>query len=155
MTAAIRQACKTRASVTFCSNLAVWSRSAIHVAHIRKTVDVIPPAATMCCMIVRNVCGQADQNLRFSANFAVDQQFGRRSSEQCAHEAVILHGLRSQGRPRQACNRGFAKVIRWCTLDDANPTQQRCTVGGRSLYRWASTDVDGCDPLVVRGRAYS
>ena len=42
--------------------------------------------------------------------FPFNQQLKRRLKEQCAHDAVIPHGLRSQRRPHHARDRSIAKV---------------------------------------------
>src|SRR6185312_1262913 len=75
---------------------------------------------------------------------SLNQQLARGLREQCAHDAVIPHGLRSQRRPHHARDQSIAKVPGRCTAADACAAPS-CVVACRgSVDPWPSSDPDRC-----------
>jgi hypothetical protein len=82
---------------------------------------------------------------------SLNQQLARRLREQCAHDAVIPHGLRSQRRPPHACHRSIAKVpgqITACHPCAAFSRADACSgshdYGAPFDLDWPGPSVAGC-----------
>src|SRR5690349_4454610 len=87
----------------------------------------------------RNKGTEAEVSPRISS---LNQQLARGLREQCAHDAVIPHGLRSQRRPHHARDRSIAKVPGRCTEADACTAPSRVVACRGSADPWPSSDLD-------------
>jgi hypothetical protein len=87
--------------------------------------------------------------------FSLNQHVACRLREQCTHDAVIPHGLRSQRRPHHAWHRSIAKVFGRRTRFDARGAQSCVAARRRSGDSRQAPDPDRSGALVARRGTHS